>query len=90
MHNKSFTVDGHASIVGGRNIADEYFELKTDAEFRDFDMLAVGPITDEVSAKVRSFLESRAVCAGSAPWSMKAIVRDLKEARANFRRKSTC
>ena len=27
MHNKSFTVDNQVSIVGGRNIADEYFEL---------------------------------------------------------------
>ena len=26
MHNKSFTVDGAVAVVGGRNIADEYFE----------------------------------------------------------------
>jgi putative cardiolipin synthase len=26
MHNKSFTVDNQVAIVGGRNIADEYFE----------------------------------------------------------------
>ena len=26
MHNKSFTVDNQVSMVGGRNIADEYFE----------------------------------------------------------------
>ena len=25
MHNKSFTVDGQVSIVGGRNVGDEYF-----------------------------------------------------------------
>ncbi|MBW2633357.1 MAG: phospholipase D family protein [Deltaproteobacteria bacterium] len=49
MHNKSFTVDNSASIVGGRNIADEYFQLKTDEVFVDFDILAVGPITDEIS-----------------------------------------
>ncbi len=28
MHNKSFTVDNSISVVGGRNIADEYFQLK--------------------------------------------------------------
>lgn len=28
MHNKSFTVDNALSIVGGRNIADEYFQLR--------------------------------------------------------------
>lgn len=49
MHNKSFTVDNQVSIVGGRNIADEYFELLTDAEFRDFDMLAIGPVAMDIS-----------------------------------------
>ncbi len=49
MHNKSFTVDNQMSIVGGRNIADEYFELLNDAEFVDFDMLAVGPVAAEIS-----------------------------------------
>jgi putative cardiolipin synthase len=49
MHNKSFTVDNQASIVGGRNIADEYFQLKEDEVFEDFEVLAVGPIVDEIS-----------------------------------------
>jgi len=49
MHNKSFTVDNQMSIVGGRNIADEYFELLADAEFVDFDMLTVGPVAAEIS-----------------------------------------
>ena len=49
MHNKSFTVDNSISIVGGRNIADEYFQLKENAVFVDFEVLAVGPIAAEVS-----------------------------------------
>ena len=49
MHNKSFTVDNSISVVGGRNIADEYFELKAGAVFVDFDVLAVGPIATEIS-----------------------------------------
>jgi putative cardiolipin synthase len=49
MHNKSFTVDNQVSIVGGRNIADEYFELLTDAEFKDFDVLAVGPVAADIA-----------------------------------------
>ncbi len=49
MHNKSFTVDNQVSVVGGRNIADEYFQLKDDNVFADFDVLAVGPIADEIS-----------------------------------------
>jgi putative cardiolipin synthase len=49
MHNKSFTVDHSISVVGGRNIADEYFELKTDSVFVDFDVLAVGPIAADIA-----------------------------------------
>jgi putative cardiolipin synthase len=50
MHNKSFTVDNQLSIVGGRNIAKEYFQLDTSGEFIDFDMLCAGPITKDISA----------------------------------------
>ncbi len=49
MHNKSFTVDNQATIVGGRNIADEYFQLTAGAEFVDFDILAFGPVAPDVS-----------------------------------------
>jgi putative cardiolipin synthase len=49
MHNKSFTVDNQAAIVGGRNIAEEYFQLDTSGEFIDFDMLCAGPITRDIS-----------------------------------------
>ena len=55
MHNKSFTVDNQVSIVGGRNIADEYFELLDDAEFADFDMLAFGPVAAEISTTFDRF-----------------------------------
>lgn len=49
MHNKSFIVDNQAAIVGGRNIAVEYFQLETTGEFMDFDMLVTGPVVGEVS-----------------------------------------
>jgi len=49
MHNKSFIVDNQAAIVGGRNIAVEYFQLETTGEFIDFDMLATGPIVRNIS-----------------------------------------
>jgi putative cardiolipin synthase len=48
MHNKSFTVDNAVSIVGGRNIADEYFQLKKTSVFADFDVLAFGPIASDI------------------------------------------
>ena len=49
MHNKSFTVDNQVTIVGGRNLADEYFRTGGDSEYIDEDMLAIGAIVDEVS-----------------------------------------
>lgn len=49
MHNKSFIVDNQMGVVGGRNIAAEYFELEQGKEFVDFDMLAVGTVAAEVS-----------------------------------------
>lgn len=42
-HNKSFTVDSIATIVGGRNIGDEYFVADPALAFLDLDVLAVGP-----------------------------------------------
>lgn len=48
MHNKSFTVDGEATIVGGRNVGDEYFGAGEGALFVDLDVLATGPVVEEV------------------------------------------
>ena len=49
MHNKSFTADGQASIVGGRNIGDEYFEAHAEMNFADLDVVLIGPVVKEVS-----------------------------------------
>jgi len=49
MHNKSFTVDNQITLIGGRNIADEYFGAREDAKFADLDVFAVGPVVQEVS-----------------------------------------
>lgn len=43
MHNKSFTADAQASIVGGRNVGDEYFEAGDATTFADLDVLTFGP-----------------------------------------------
>ena len=49
MHNKSFTADNQATIVGGRNVGDEYFGATNGVLFADLDLLAVGPVVQEVS-----------------------------------------
>lgn len=54
MHNKSFTVDGVLSVVGGRNIGDEYFDFSDDINFRDRDALVMGAVVPEIQ---KSFTE---------------------------------
>jgi len=49
MHNKSFTIDNQATIVGGRNIGAEYFDANPALAFADLDILAIGEVVQEVS-----------------------------------------
>ncbi|MDN5788228.1 phospholipase D family protein [Pseudorhodobacter sp.] len=49
MHNKAFTVDGRVSILGGRNVGDEYFGTGTNPLQIDLDVLAVGDIVPRIS-----------------------------------------
>ena len=61
MHNKSFTVDGRATVVGGRNIGDEYFDTGPAALFIDLDVLAVGEVVALVSADFDRYWSARSV-----------------------------
>ena len=58
MHNKAMIADNQVSIVGGRNLGDEYFSASTTLQFRDLDVLAAGPITHDVSASFDEFWQS--------------------------------
>jgi len=58
MHNKSFTVDGALSIVGGRNIAEEYFELNQDVLFDDFEVLTMGSVVSGIGTSFDLFWNS--------------------------------
>jgi putative cardiolipin synthase len=49
MHNKSYTVDSRATIVGGRNVGDEYFGAGEGMVFSDLDVIAVGPVVADVA-----------------------------------------
>ncbi|MGB5496712.1 MAG: phospholipase D family protein [Sedimenticolaceae bacterium] len=55
MHNKALIVDNQVAVVGGRNIAVEYFQLETTGEFIDFDMLSTGSIVKDVSAQFDTY-----------------------------------
>ncbi len=59
MHNKSFIVDNQVMIVGGRNIADEYFGINTKGEFLDLDVVGIGPVAARVSTEFDVFWNDR-------------------------------
>lgn len=58
MHNKSLTVDGVATIIGGRNIADEYFQAGLGLAYIDLDVLAIGAVVSDVSRSFDEFWDS--------------------------------
>lgn len=58
MHNKTFIADGTLGIAGGRNIGDEYFDLHPETNFRDRDMLAIGPIVARIGANFDAYWNS--------------------------------
>jgi putative cardiolipin synthase len=58
MHNKSFTADGQVTIVGGRNVGDEYFGAGHDVLFVDLDVVAIGPVVGDVSRDFERYWHS--------------------------------
>jgi putative cardiolipin synthase len=58
MHNKSFTVDNVVTLVGGRNIADEYYEIG-ETGLVDLDIVAVVPWCRRC--------RTSSTCSGTAP-----------------------
>ena len=50
MHNKLFIADGVMAVVGGRNIADEYFMASAGANFVDLDTFVIGAILPRLSS----------------------------------------
>jgi putative cardiolipin synthase len=49
MHNKMFIADGVMAVVGGRNIADEYFLRSSESNFVDMDAFVMGAVVRDMS-----------------------------------------
>lgn len=50
MHNKLMVTDNAVAITGGRNIGNHYFAVDEVSNFRDLDLLAAGPIVQDLSS----------------------------------------
>jgi putative cardiolipin synthase len=59
MHNKLFVVDNQVAIVGGRNIGNEYFGLNRKFNFHDLELLAAGPIVEDISEGFDTYWNSK-------------------------------
>ena len=62
MHNKTMIMDNAMSLVGGRNVGTHYFEAHSESNFRDLDIVGVGPIVRETSSVFDRFW--------NGPWSV--------------------
>ena len=67
MHNKLFIADGTLAVIGGRNIADDYFKRGEPSNFIDMDVLCTGPVVGGFEALFDRFWNSERV------WPVQAL-----------------
>ncbi|MCK9517231.1 MAG: phospholipase D family protein [Ottowia sp.] len=60
MHNKAWIADNRVAVVGGRNVGDEYFGA-AETNFRDTDLLLLGPAVQQTSVIFDRFWNSSEV-----------------------------
>ena len=71
MHDKLFVADSSLAIVGGRNVADAYFERAAADHFIDFDILTAGPSVPALLASFDAFWNH------PAAWPLASLRGDL-------------
>lgn len=88
MHNKSFTADGAATVVGGRNVGDIYFAFGPEKHYIDTDVLALGPAATDVSTAFDAYWNSASAYPASlilspAPDGMARLQTAVEAAKAS-------
>jgi putative cardiolipin synthase len=61
MHNKMFIADGVMAVVGGRNIADEYFLRSAESNFVDMDAFVMGAVVKDMETIFDRYWNSEVV-----------------------------
>jgi len=77
MHNKMLVADNRAVILGGRNLGNEYFGFAREFNFRDLDVLGLGPVARQTSTVFDRFWNSDWVVPVAA-LKLDATTRDLR------------
>jgi putative cardiolipin synthase len=86
MHNKSFIVDGVIAVMGGRNIGDAYFDASDDSNFRDMDVIAIGPVVPAASSSFDAYWNSDAAYPVEAFRGTRPTANDLARLRESLKR----
>ena len=81
MHNKLLVADNALALIGGRNLADEYFLRGKDANFLDIDVLAAGAVVPQASTIFDRYWNSEQVFPLA---SLGASRRDDEDLRRRF------
>ncbi len=55
MHNKSMTFDRQITIIGGRNIGNEYLSNDQNSQFADLDVMLIGKVVTDVDNSFNSY-----------------------------------
>lgn len=78
MHNKSMTFDKQITVIGGRNIGNEYLSNDQSSQFADLDVLLIGKVVADIDNSFISYW--------SAPISfdIETLVTLDKDATSNF------
>ncbi|MFD1260999.1 phospholipase D family protein [Entomomonas asaccharolytica] len=79
MHNKIWLADGRVSIVGGRNIGDEYFDAAKQTNFFDVDVLLLGDAVKDTQIIFDQFWNSIATV------PLKELIKVKEEALSSLR-----
>ncbi len=59
MHNKTFVVDGRVGITGGRNYQNAYYDQARGMNYKDRDVLAVGPVVRSMQQSFERYWKFR-------------------------------
>jgi putative cardiolipin synthase len=85
MHNKTIVMDNSFAIIGGRNIGDHYFGVNSNTNFRDLDIMAVGPVVRDISGVFDHFWQGDWAVPIEVLVDRTYTEADLQEGRARIR-----
>lgn len=85
MHNKSMIVDGFVAVIGGRNIGDAYFDASGNSNFRDLDVLTIGPVVGEAARAFDAYWNSNVAYPRKAYRTIHDDHADLAQLRPQLR-----